>query len=113
MDFKKIPVTVLSGFLGGGKTTTIIHFIETQRAQRVDHALRGAAVDPRAGRKIGQGQGATGVVKRRKDTHRLFDRPHEKGVGTVFCCQGPQPLLRTCCVSESVDLSSRRAVDCT
>ena len=32
---KKIPVTVLSGFLGGGKTTTINHIIETKRAQRV------------------------------------------------------------------------------
>ncbi|MEM6896338.1 MAG: GTP-binding protein [Pseudomonadota bacterium] len=35
MDFKKIPVTVLSGFLGSGKTTTINHIIETKRAQRV------------------------------------------------------------------------------
>ncbi|MEM1376552.1 MAG: GTP-binding protein [Pseudomonadota bacterium] len=32
---KKIPVTVLSGFLGGGKTTTINHIIETKRAQSV------------------------------------------------------------------------------
>ena len=32
---KKIPVTGLSGFLGGGKTTTINHIIETKRAQRV------------------------------------------------------------------------------
>ncbi|MEM9046980.1 MAG: GTP-binding protein [Pseudomonadota bacterium] len=31
----KIPVTVLSGFLGSGKTTTINHIIETKRAQRV------------------------------------------------------------------------------
>ncbi|MEM0987492.1 MAG: GTP-binding protein [Pseudomonadota bacterium] len=32
---KKVPVTVLSGFLGSGKTTTINHIIETKRAQRV------------------------------------------------------------------------------
>ena len=32
----KIPVTVLSGFLGSGKTTTINHIIETKRAQRVE-----------------------------------------------------------------------------
>lgn len=32
---KKVPVTVLSGFLGGGKTTTINHIIETKRAQSV------------------------------------------------------------------------------
>ncbi len=32
---KKIPVTVLSGFLGSGKTTTINHIIETKRAQSV------------------------------------------------------------------------------
>lgn len=32
---QKIPVTVLSGFLGSGKTTTINHIIETKRAQRV------------------------------------------------------------------------------
>lgn len=32
---KKIPVTVLSGFLGSGKTTTINHIIETRRAEKV------------------------------------------------------------------------------
>ncbi|MEM8991982.1 MAG: GTP-binding protein [Pseudomonadota bacterium] len=32
---KKVPVTVLSGFLGSGKTTTVNHIIETKRAQRV------------------------------------------------------------------------------
>lgn len=35
MPINKIPVTVLSGFLGSGKTTTINHIIETKRAQRV------------------------------------------------------------------------------
>ena len=35
MSLNKIPVTVLSGFLGSGKTTTINHIIEAKRAQRV------------------------------------------------------------------------------
>ena len=50
---KKIPVTVLSGFLGGGKTTTINHIIETKRAQRVAIIVNDIAAVNIDGKQIG------------------------------------------------------------
>ncbi|MFD2178445.1 GTP-binding protein [Veronia pacifica] len=50
---KKIPVTVLSGFLGGGKTTTINHIIETKREQRVAIIVNDIAAVNIDGKQIG------------------------------------------------------------
>lgn len=35
MPFKKIPVTVISGFLGAGKTTLVNHLLEQRREQNI------------------------------------------------------------------------------
>ena len=50
---KKVPVTVLSGFLGAGKTTTVNHIIESKRAQRVASIVNDIAEVNIDGKQIG------------------------------------------------------------
>ena len=53
MANKKIPVTVLSGFLGSGKTTVLNHILETKRNQKVALIVNDMAEINVDGRQIG------------------------------------------------------------